>query len=124
VFRPSALNSTLWPRGGRITRCAPTTSSHDRYATARVLHLGFSTRDRDGQRQTGLHHVWARVYKDSSVGIRPCRGVSCHDGGLDTHGLPVEVQVEKTTGHLGSATLLRKSALVSSRGCVAESVLI
>ena len=47
----------------------------------------------------GIHHVLARVFKDviprykTMQGFRPFR-----KGGWDTHGLPVEIEVEKQLG--------------------------
>ncbi len=47
----------------------------------------------------GLHHVWARVYKDLFCRYRTMRGYRVHRrAGWDTHGLPVEVEVEKRLG--------------------------
>ena len=47
----------------------------------------------------GLHHVWARVYKDLFCRYRTMRGYSVpRKAGWDTHGLPVEVEVEKRLG--------------------------
>ena len=47
----------------------------------------------------GLHHVWARVFKDLFPRFQTMRG---HDvprkGGWDCHGLPVEIEVEKELG--------------------------
>ncbi|HWI04531.1 MAG TPA: class I tRNA ligase family protein, partial [Acidimicrobiales bacterium] len=47
----------------------------------------------------GLHHVWARVFKDLFPRFKTMRG---HDvprkGGWDCHGLPVEIEVEKELG--------------------------
>ena len=47
----------------------------------------------------GLHHVWARVFKDLYPRFQTMRG---HDvprkGGWDCHGLPVEIEVEKELG--------------------------
>ncbi|MDP1819535.1 MAG: isoleucine--tRNA ligase [Acidimicrobiales bacterium] len=47
----------------------------------------------------GLHHVWARVFKDLYPRFQTMRG---HDvprkGGWDCHGLPVELEVEKELG--------------------------
>ena len=48
----------------------------------------------------GLHHVWARVYKDLFCRYRTMRGYAVpRKAGWDTHGLPVEVEVEKQLGH-------------------------
>ncbi len=47
----------------------------------------------------GLHHVWARVYKDLFCRFRTMRGYLVdRRAGWDTHGLPVEVEVEKRLG--------------------------
>ena len=47
----------------------------------------------------GLHHVWARVYKDLFCRYRTMRGFLVERrAGWDTHGLPVEVEVEKRLG--------------------------
>ena len=47
----------------------------------------------------GLHHVWARVFKDLFPRFKTMRG---HDvprkGGWDCHGLPVELEIEKELG--------------------------
>ena len=50
----------------------------------------------------GVHHVWARVFKDLYPRFRTMQGHQVpRKGGWDCHGLPVEVQVEKELG-LGS----------------------
>ncbi len=50
----------------------------------------------------GLHHVWARVYKDLFCRFFTMRGFRVERrAGWDTHGLPVEVQVEKELGFSG-----------------------
>jgi len=47
----------------------------------------------------GLHHVWARAYKDLFCRYRTMRGYRVERrAGWDTHGLPVEVEVEKAMG--------------------------
>lgn len=47
----------------------------------------------------GLHHVWARVFKDVFCRYKTMRGYYVpRKGGWDCHGLPVEVEVEKTLG--------------------------
>jgi isoleucyl-tRNA synthetase len=47
----------------------------------------------------GLHHVWARAFKDLYPRFQTMRG---HDvprkGGWDCHGLPVELEIEKELG--------------------------
>src|SRR6185437_2290206 len=50
----------------------------------------------------GLHHVWARVYKDLFCRFQTMRGYRvARRAGWDTHGLPVEVEVEKRLGITG-----------------------
>jgi isoleucyl-tRNA synthetase len=50
----------------------------------------------------GLHHVWARVYKDLFCRFRTMDGsYVARRAGWDTHGLPVEVEVEKKLGITG-----------------------
>jgi isoleucyl-tRNA synthetase len=50
----------------------------------------------------GLHHVWARVYKDLFCRFRAMSGsFVARRAGWDTHGLPVEVEVEKKLGITG-----------------------
>lgn len=47
----------------------------------------------------GLHHVWARVYKDLFPRFQTMRGRRVpRKGGWDCHGLPVELEVEKELG--------------------------
>ncbi len=47
----------------------------------------------------GLHHMWARVYKDLFCRFRAMGGAYvARRAGWDTHGLPVEVEVEKKLG--------------------------
>jgi isoleucyl-tRNA synthetase len=54
----------------------------------------------------GLHHVWARVYKDLLCRFQTMRGFYvARRGGWDTHGLPVEVEVEKRLGISGKKAI-------------------
>jgi len=47
----------------------------------------------------GLHHVWARVFKDLYPRFQTMRGRNVpRKGGWDCHGLPVELEVEKELG--------------------------
>ena len=49
--------------------------------------------------QPGLHHVEARAFKDIILRYKTMRGFYCErKAGWDTHGLPVEIQVEKELG--------------------------
>lgn len=50
----------------------------------------------------GIHHVLARVFKDLFPRYRTMKGYYCwRQGGWDTHGLPVELEVEKELGFSG-----------------------
>jgi isoleucyl-tRNA synthetase len=47
----------------------------------------------------GVHHVLARAFKDMFPRYKIMRGYHCsRRGGWDTHGLPVEIEVEKRHG--------------------------
>lgn len=47
----------------------------------------------------GSHHVLARAFKDMFPRYKVMRGYHClRSGGWDTHGLPVEIEVEKELG--------------------------
>ena len=47
----------------------------------------------------GIHHVLARVFKDVICRYRTMKGYRClRKGGWDTHGLPVELEVENELG--------------------------
>jgi isoleucyl-tRNA synthetase len=47
----------------------------------------------------GLHHVWARVFKDLYPRFQTMRGHAVpRQAGWDSHGLPVEIEVEKELG--------------------------
>lgn len=50
----------------------------------------------------GIHHVLGRVYKDTIPRYQTMKGkYVLRKGGWDTHGLPVEIQVEKELGFTG-----------------------
>jgi len=47
----------------------------------------------------GIHHVLARVFKDLFPRYKTMRGYyALRKGGWDTHGLPVELEIEKELG--------------------------
>ncbi len=49
--------------------------------------------------QPGIHHVESRTFKDIILRYKAMRGFYCErKAGWDTHGLPVEIQVEKELG--------------------------
>jgi isoleucyl-tRNA synthetase len=72
----------------------------------------------------GLHHVWARAYKDLFCRFRSMRG---HYGprraGWDTHGLPVEVEVEKRLGIRGKRQIEEEVGIAEFVRLCRESVL-
>jgi isoleucyl-tRNA synthetase len=50
----------------------------------------------------GIHHVLARAFKDMFPRYKTMQGYYCYrKGGWDTHGLPVEIEVEKQLGITG-----------------------
>jgi isoleucyl-tRNA synthetase len=52
--------------------------------------------------QPGVHHVLARAFKDLFPRYKTMRGYYClRKGGWDTHGLPVEIAMEKELGFSG-----------------------
>jgi isoleucyl-tRNA synthetase len=54
----------------------------------------------------GLHHVWARSFKDLFPRFQTMRGhYVTRKGGWDCHGLPVEVEVEKELGLSGKTQI-------------------
>ena len=47
----------------------------------------------------GLHHPWARSFKDATLKYKAMKGYDAHfQNGFDSQGLPVEVKVEKELG--------------------------
>ncbi|OYV65450.1 MAG: isoleucine--tRNA ligase [Actinobacteria bacterium 21-64-8] len=72
----------------------------------------------------GLHHVWARVYKDLFCRYHTMRGRSVsRRAGWDTHGLPVEVQVEKQLGISGKRAIVEEVGIAEFTRLCKESVL-
>jgi isoleucyl-tRNA synthetase len=54
----------------------------------------------------GIHHVWARSFKDLYPRFHTMRGrYVARKGGWDCHGLPVELEVEKELGFTGKAQI-------------------
>jgi len=90
--------------------CALETEELDRWRTHRVFERSVELRagaepwvfyegPPTANGRPGLHHVWARVYKDLFCRYRTMRGFAVpRKAGWDTHGLPVEVEVEKQLG--------------------------
>ena len=59
----------------------------------------------------GIHHVWARLFKDIYPRFHTMRGKYVpRKAGWDCHGLPVEVEVEKELGLRRASPRSRSSA--------------
>jgi isoleucyl-tRNA synthetase len=72
----------------------------------------------------GLHHVWARVYKDLFCRYHTMRGrFVARRAGWDTHGLPVEVQVERQLGISGKRAIEEQIGVAEFARLCKESVL-
>ncbi len=72
----------------------------------------------------GLHHVWARVYKDLFCRYQTMQGrFVARRAGWDTHGLPVEVQVEKQLGISGKRAIVEEVGIGEFTRLCRESVL-
>jgi isoleucyl-tRNA synthetase len=72
----------------------------------------------------GLHHVWARVYKDLFCRYRTMRGFFvARRAGWDTHGLPVEVEVEKRLGISGKRQIEQEVGIAEFVALCRASVL-
>ena len=67
----------------------------------------------------GVHHVEARASKDIVIRYRRQRGhhVIGARGGWDTHGLPVEIEVEKELGFNGKPDIERYGIAKFNRAC-------
>jgi isoleucyl-tRNA synthetase len=73
----------------------------------------------------GLHHVWARVYKDLFCRYQTMQGrFVARRAGWDTHGLPVEVQVEKQLGVSGKKEIEERVGIAEFARLCRESVLV
>jgi isoleucyl-tRNA synthetase len=66
----------------------------------------------------GIHHVSARAFKDLYPRYKTMRGYHVERrGGWDTHGLPVEVEVEKEIGSTGKQDIERFGIAEFNRLC-------
>ncbi len=71
----------------------------------------------------GLHHAWARVYKDLFCRFRTMDGAYvARRAGWDTHGLPVEVEVEKKLGITGKEQIESQVGIAEFTRLCRESV--
>ncbi len=66
----------------------------------------------------GIHHVWARSFKDLYPRFHTMRGrYVARKGGWDCHGLPVELEVEKELGFTGKAQIEEYGIEAFNRRC-------
>jgi isoleucyl-tRNA synthetase len=66
----------------------------------------------------GIHHVWARLFKDIYPRFHTMRGKYVpRKAGWDCHGLPVEVEVEKELGFAGKPEILEFGIEAFNRRC-------
>src|SRR5690606_21974286 len=71
----------------------------------------------------GIHHVMARTVKDLFCRYKTLKGYRVErKGGWDTHGLPVEIEVEKALGLNGRAQVEEYGVAAYNNAC-RESVL-
>ncbi|MGH9043771.1 MAG: isoleucine--tRNA ligase [Acidimicrobiales bacterium] len=71
----------------------------------------------------GLHHAWARAYKDLFCRYRTMAGYQVdRRAGWDTHGLPVEVEVEKQLGIRGKRQIEEEVGIAKFVALCRESV--
>ena len=63
----------------------------------------------------GIHHVFAKTIKDAFTKYKTMQGYRVlRKIGLDTHGLPIEVNVEKKLGFKNKSDIDRKSTRLNS----------
>jgi len=66
----------------------------------------------------GIHHVIARVFKDIFPRYKTMRGYYVmRKGGWDTHGLPVELEVERKLGFTGKKAIEDYGIAAFNRKC-------
>ena len=66
----------------------------------------------------GIHHVWARLFKDIYPRFHTMQGkYVARKGGWDCHGLPVEVEVEKELGFAGKPEIEEYGIEAFNRRC-------
>ncbi|HPR24570.1 MAG TPA: class I tRNA ligase family protein, partial [Bacillota bacterium] len=72
----------------------------------------------------GIHHVMARTLKDSVCRYKTMRGYKVNrKAGWDTHGLPVEIEVERQLGMTGKQDIEKYGIAKFNEKCK-ESVFI
>ncbi len=111
--RPARWRRSCWRAGSRRT------SSTRRWPRARGRASSSSSRGR--RRRTGrpgIHHVFSRTLKDLFCRHRAMRGFHVsRKAGWDTHGLPVEIEVEKALGISGKQDIERLGVEEFNRRC-------
>ena len=66
----------------------------------------------------GIHHVIARTLKDSINRYKTMQGYQVkRKGGWDTHGLPVEIEVEKQLGMTGKQDIEKYGIMEFNEKC-------
>ena len=76
----------------------------------------------DANGRPGIHHVFARTLKDLVCRYQTMRGRHvARKAGWDTHGLPVEIEVEKRLGFSGKQEIEEYGIAEFNRACL-ESV--
>jgi isoleucyl-tRNA synthetase len=72
----------------------------------------------------GIHHVLARTFKDLFPRYKTMRGYHCErKAGWDTHGLPVEHEIEKTLGIYDKRRIEREIGIAPFTALCRESVM-
>ena len=101
MFKPVASRANLIQMEKTILRFWKDKNIFERTSTDRsdappfVLYEGPPT----ANGSPGIHHVLARIFKDVICRYKTMKGYRCiRKGGWDTHGLPVELEVEKELG--------------------------
>ncbi|MER3522407.1 MAG: isoleucine--tRNA ligase, partial [Acidimicrobiia bacterium] len=80
-----------WKRNGVVEEALAEKEDRPRF----VFYEGPPT----ANNRPGLHHVWARVFKDIYCRYKTMRGFFVpRKAGWDCHGLPVELEIEKELG--------------------------
>ncbi len=103
-------------------------AAHDVFARSLVQREGappwiFYEGPPTANNKPGVHHVWARVYKDMFCRFRTMRGYRVdRRAGWDTHGLPVEVEVEKRLGISGKRQIQEEIGVAEFVRLCRESV--
>jgi isoleucyl-tRNA synthetase len=126
VFRPIAADvDFVTLENEELARWA----AHDVFARSVAQRVGrppwiFYEGPPTANGKPGLHHVWARAYKDLFCRFRTMRGHYVERrAGWDTHGLPVEVEVEKRLGIGGKRQIEEEIGIAEFVRLCRESVL-